>query len=111
MALTNEEVEEAFKNAMRDKMGGTIPVGPPGSGIREPDDEYAYRSRQVAEYYESLAAKDTDRSDLLPPVRDDRNPFVDVANIVLHDEMAAVGMALDQNNFDWNLQSAKEGWT
>lgn len=111
MAITDKEIDDAVAAADNLGLSEGIPIGPPGTTLREPDDEYAARSRAVAEYYQSLEADNIDRSDLLPPVRDDRNPFVDVANIFLHDEMAAVGMSLDQNNFDWNLKTAKEAWT
>jgi hypothetical protein len=111
MALTDKDIEEAVAATADQTVLKGIPMGPPGSTVREPDDEYAARSREIAEYYQSLEANNIDRSDLLPPVRQDRNPFVDVANIFLHDEMAAVGVSLDQNNFDWNLKNAKEAWT
>ncbi len=87
-------------------------VGPlPGVGVRAGSQDVQRQSRDISEYYQSLEAQGYDRTDLLPPIRAKRDPLTDITNIFFGEEMAAVGVSLDHNGFDWDLETAKEAWT
>lgn len=87
-------------------------IGPlPGTGVRAGTQDVQRQARDISEYYQSLEAKGYDRADLLPPIKAARDPLVDITNIFLGDEMAAVGISLDHNGLDWDLETAKEAWT
>ena len=69
------------------------------------------QAKSVADYYQAVQAQHIEREDILAPVEEEKNPVVDIGNILLHDEMAAAGVSLDTEGLHWSLDRAKAFWS
>lgn len=73
----------------------------------EPDfDEVAF---DLQEQYDAIRGAEVDPIDVMPP--DNNSTGVDVANLLFGDEMASVGIELDQQGFKWSVDTAKDFWS
>lgn len=64
---------------------------------------------QLRERYEAMDALDIEPLDVTTPTAQN-NPLVDVANILFGDEMATVGISLDNDGFRWSMERARDFW-
>ncbi|MHA2265356.1 MAG: hypothetical protein ACXAEN_23450, partial [Candidatus Thorarchaeota archaeon] len=119
--ITTEDLSlfrEATPNLFRPEEEGAKPLSvlregeqPEPEGFSIPEEDIKERNKAISEHYEAIRGEAFDRRDFLPPVDDARNPIVDLANIFLHDEMASVGISLDQENLGWSYEKFKDAWT
>src|SRR3990167_717269 len=80
------------------------------SGVPEADDDEAAAMRDASEYYQSLAGQNIARDDMLPKVDPERNPVVDIGNILAGDLMAAFGATLDKEGLTNDFNTAWDFW-
>lgn len=84
----------------------------PETGMFEERD-YDAETQEFREEYERLEAVNVNPSDTLPSPSFQESYVkgsVDVTNLLLGDEMASVGITLDREGFDWDLETAKNFW-
>jgi hypothetical protein len=74
--------------------------------------EYEEETEAFREEYDRLYAVELDPRDMLPPTSNSyMNAMTDVTNILLGDEMASVGIALDRDGFNFDVDTATNFWS
>jgi len=104
----DENVQAGQTTAFR-SLGLLRPVDN-ASGEDELSDKMTEKSRMISESYQGFKSR-ANRSDLLPPATAETHAPTDVANILLHDEMAVLGATLDRNGLMFDLDTMVNAWT
>ena len=79
--------------------------------IKDDEDHVSSVIKNITQNFQASHAQAYTRLDFLPPIQERKNIFVDLPNLLIGDEMASVGVSLDETGFKWDLETAKDAWT
>src|SRR3990167_6630452 len=79
--------------------------------IKDDEDHVSSVIKNITQNFQASHAQAYTRLDFLPPIQERKSIFVDIPNLLMGDEMASVGVSLDETGFKWDLETAKDAWT